>query len=257
MLIAQGKILYFNEAQLAVDYFGGIGYKCPDMTNPADFFMNIMSCENPNEIESDASNGVIKTEAEILKEFSKKINYLNEEYQKSSLKNDYAYVSPQVSEIHPTEISATYAPWLYQLALLAHRSLVNVARLPQASIVKLISTAVTGLFIDILFQEMKGTMEGVQNRNGCMFFICTAISFNAIQGIILLFPEERPVFLREVNNKMYSVSAYFFGKLISEIPATIIAPILHASVIYFFVGLNQVTPWKFPTHSKFISLTNL
>lgn len=130
MLIAQGKILYFNEAQLAVDYFNGIGYKCPDMTNPADFFMNIMSCENPNEIESDSSNGVLKTEAEILREFSKKINYLNDQYQQSSLKNDHAFVSPQVQEIHPTEISGTYAPWLYQLILLAQRSLLNVARLP-------------------------------------------------------------------------------------------------------------------------------
>ena len=31
-----------------------------------------------------------------------------------------------------------------------------------------------------------------------------------IQNIILIFPDERPVFLREVNNNMYSVSAYFF-----------------------------------------------
>ena len=49
MLISSGKILYFNEAHLACDYFAGIGYKCPDTSNPADYFMIIMSEENPND----------------------------------------------------------------------------------------------------------------------------------------------------------------------------------------------------------------
>jgi ABC-type multidrug transport system permease subunit len=97
---------------------------------------------------------------------------------------------------------------------------------------------------------MKGTMEGVQNRNGCLFFICGAISFCAINGVILLFPEERPVFLREVNNKMYTVSAYFFGKILSEMPAAIIVPVVHASCLYFFIGFNTTNPWAFPIHCK-------
>ena len=29
------------------------------------------------------------------------------------------------------------------------------------------------------------------------------VAFNAIQNVILIFPDERPVFLREVNNNMY------------------------------------------------------
>lgn len=46
MLMAMGKIIYFNEARLAVDYFAGIGYKCPELSNPADYFMSIMSIES-------------------------------------------------------------------------------------------------------------------------------------------------------------------------------------------------------------------
>ena len=43
MLIAQGKIIYFNEASSAVEYFGSIGREVPELTNPADYFMTIMS----------------------------------------------------------------------------------------------------------------------------------------------------------------------------------------------------------------------
>jgi hypothetical protein len=40
-----GKIIFYNEARLAVDYFTRINYKCPDFCNPADYFMSIMSIE--------------------------------------------------------------------------------------------------------------------------------------------------------------------------------------------------------------------
>ena len=67
------------------------------------------------------------------------------------MKNDYAYVSPNVTEIHSTEISETLAPWLYQLMLLAKRSWLNNMRLPDATIVKVSAVIATAIFIDILF----------------------------------------------------------------------------------------------------------
>ena len=45
MLLAKGKIIYYNEARYAVDYFASINYKCPSLSNPADYFMAIMSLE--------------------------------------------------------------------------------------------------------------------------------------------------------------------------------------------------------------------
>jgi energy-coupling factor transporter ATP-binding protein EcfA2 len=45
MLMAKGRIIYFNEARLAVDHFAAIGYKCPELSNPSDYFMSIMSIE--------------------------------------------------------------------------------------------------------------------------------------------------------------------------------------------------------------------
>ena len=45
MLLAQGKTLFFNHANLAVDYFSKIGFQTPQLSNPADYFMSIMSIE--------------------------------------------------------------------------------------------------------------------------------------------------------------------------------------------------------------------
>ena len=48
MLLAQGKVIYFNEARFSVDYFASLGpqFKCPELSNPADHFMTIMSIES-------------------------------------------------------------------------------------------------------------------------------------------------------------------------------------------------------------------
>ena len=54
LLISCGKILYFNDREKAVGYFSSINFKVPDLTNPADYFMSIMSIESL-ETEEDAN----------------------------------------------------------------------------------------------------------------------------------------------------------------------------------------------------------
>lgn len=64
------------------------------------------------------------------------------------------------------------------------------------------------------------------------------ITMNAIQNVILIFPDERPVFLREVNNNMYKVGPYFWAKITSEMPFSIMMPSVFGCITYFTVGLN-------------------
>jgi len=66
MLMAMGKIIYFNEARLSVDYFAGIGYKCPELSNPADYFMSIMSIETLEQNDNEEAKEAPKTQVEIF-----------------------------------------------------------------------------------------------------------------------------------------------------------------------------------------------
>ena len=128
-------------------------------------------------------------------------------------------------------------------------------RLPQSTYVKFIVTILSAMFTVILFYnglngEYVGRIQGVMNRNGCLFFMILAIAFNAIQHVILIFPDERPVFLREVNNNMYSVTPYFLAKQISELPLNILTPIVFGAMCYFLIGLNSTHPYNFWVFSK-------
>jgi ABC-type multidrug transport system permease subunit len=94
------------------------------------------------------------------------------------------------------------------------------------------------------------TFTGVRNRNGVLFFISAASGFISAQYVILVFPHERPIFLREIGSNMYSVGPYFLGRFIAELPGAIIAPVVFGSIIYPIVGLNTVYAWKFPLFRK-------
>lgn len=56
---------------------------------------------------------------------------------------------------------------------------------------------------------------------------------------------------------MYHVSAYFFGKVIAEIPASIITPVLFGSIIYFAIGLSTVYAYTFPLFCKLFNEVHL
>jgi ATP-binding cassette subfamily G (WHITE) protein 2 len=60
----------------------------------------------------------------------------------------------------------------------------------------------------------------------------------SFQPVILTFSEERLVFLKEVNGKLYGVTSYFLGKTIPEIIPIVLMPILMGIIVYWMVGLN-------------------
>lgn len=65
-----------------------------------------------------------------------------------------------------------------------------------------------------------------------------------LMGCILIFQEERPVFLREQANKMYNVGPYFISKVGIEFPIQMFTPMVWWIVTYFGVGLT-ITAGRF------------
>jgi len=71
---------------------------------------------------------------------------------------------------------------------------------------------------------------------GASFFIAINSLMTAFMGTIGLFQSERPVFLREQANSMYSVGAYFNAKTLTEIPLTSLTPMIYTIIVYFGIG---------------------
>lgn len=136
---------------------------------------------------------------------------------------------------------AVRTSFCYQFKLLARRNFLNILRLPQTSYVKLAVTVLTASFAVLLFYGSGkiNNNQGMQDVQGSLFFVTMNISFNAIQNVILIFPDERPVFLREVNNNMYKSTPYFWAKIVSELPFSIFTPTIYGCIIFYAIGYNQ------------------
>lgn len=157
VLLAKGKIVFFNEAKYSVDYFGSIGFQCPDLSNPADFFMSMMSIES---IENDATaetGSFMHDRARIEEIYKETINLLVTKYYESDLCCDHKVKHPECLPITDSKDSAPQTSFCYQFGLLARRNFSNIIRLPQTSYVKLITTVLTASFASILFWNTQQT----------------------------------------------------------------------------------------------------
>jgi hypothetical protein len=63
--------------------------------------------------------------------------------------------------------------------------------------------------------------------------------------VILTFPREREIFLKEYSNNMYSVPAYYFAKSLSELPFQFIPPFFYSVLVYWTIGANTSTFSRF------------
>lgn len=86
----------------------------------------------------------------------------------------------------------------------------------------------------------------ITNRFGCLFFVAINQFMMSMQPVILTFPTERALFLKEENSRMYTVSAYYFGRSFTEFPTLLLFPTIFSLISYWMVGFNMHEPYKFP-----------
>lgn len=87
MLLAKGKIIFFNQANKAVDYFAGINYTCPELSNPSDYFMSIMSIETIEQEVQEQDPGRSDKNT-VMELYTQRIQFFSQQYERSGLRND-------------------------------------------------------------------------------------------------------------------------------------------------------------------------
>jgi ABC-type multidrug transport system permease subunit len=94
-----------------------------------------------------------------------------------------------------------------------------------------------------MFNDLSNDMQGIQSKNGLIYFILIAQSFLPMQNMLLisnlyLVPLEKNVLFKENSENMYRMSSYFISKTISELPLQILLGLLFTLGLYWAVDLN-------------------
>ncbi|EPZ33247.1 ABC transporter domain-containing protein [Rozella allomycis CSF55] len=129
------------------------------------------------------------------------------------------------------------ASYFTQISILSGRTLLNLYRNPFLLFSHYLISMVLAVFTGFLFWQVSNDLPGVQNRLGCLFFICAFFGLSSLTSLELFAPE-RLLFTRERSNGFYSPSAYFVTKILFDIiPLRTVPPLLFGSIVYYMVGL--------------------
>ena len=131
------------------------------------------------------------------------------------------------------------APFLKQFSELTKRGWVNHIRNPLTFRARMGQTIIMSILTGLVYLRLGYDQVNISDRIGALFFMSLTQIMANLNGVLLTFPLERALLVREYSNGMYSVSAYYLGKFISTLPFDIFFPVVFSCVVYWLVGLNS------------------
>ena len=166
--MAGGRTLYFNDASKSVNRFKSIEYTCPELTNPADYFMTMMSIESYDDRVSGGVDELVRTRKKIEENYKQKITYIADKYDESELKIDTDDMHPNALEL---EIKQIYRTNIFiQFWYLLIRSLLETIRIPLKSLVNISTTIFLAVLSVIVHRQVGNDCDSIQNRESLIFF---------------------------------------------------------------------------------------
>jgi len=269
VLLSRGRLVFSGSTKDLMQHLESLSYPCPELTNPADFALDVSSVDLRSPEKEQISRERVRFLVEAFAATQKKLTSGT-----SSAPNDVADVESGVRSIElvdqpppplsmlttssssaglnvvddghvdagalvPVFVSKEH-PLHYTLPLLLHRSFINQKRQPA-----LMSTRVSqGLFFALIlccfYAPVGHDQNSIQNRIGCLYMI-TSLTFIGMLNCIAVFPLERDVFYREYMDGGYAMSAFFLTYFLLALPFLIISATSLGVLLTYAIGLQVLT----------------
>jgi len=226
IFLARGEIVYAGPTSGLAAAFAHAGFPIPPNYNPSDFVMYKLQMETQEAlrkvrafnlaalpVESKAAG----KETEVRSEKQKAIAYL---------------ASNGLCASRHIE-----GGWLLQLWLLLRREMLNVTRNRGGLIARYSIPIFLNLLYGLIYMN-SGVGEDITTHYGALVQIFIGAMFGSAQPMILAFPLERPIFLREYATNTYSGSAYFVSKMAVELPLSLVSAVIALLITYWLIAFQ-------------------
>lgn len=229
LVVADGHIIYHGGPYDAITWFERIGYKFPEYGNPADSVMRYVSLKRKDK----------KTDEE-----QKNYDIMLGAYKQNKHEIQAGKTTETLLPL-PKDVEKQRASFGLQFRCLLKRGIDKVVRDPVQSRSKIGAGIVLGLLCMILFWDLSKSTKGLENREGFFFFSVAIWIVQGLTGVILAFPVQRAVFLKEQTSRMYDILPYFISKQIPELVFEIASVAVFSLTVYWSIGLNTNKDDKF------------
>jgi len=263
LLAPGGKMCYAGDRKNATTYFKHIGYECPSDTNPAEYFIDLVTIDT-----DDPAQGLID---------ETRINWLHHQFLHSCI-TDNIWPSPSSEERdiikHQTHTNRDITnsgtdgrfPSLSSLLRNKLRGVANTANRFGALLLRSwrqnvrdtntillrlgASVLQAGLFASIFpsVRDGKSLPKSIADRVALLSFGVINMSIMALMKTLVLFANERSVVVREQMRCDYYSLEYLLAKVVAEIPLDTSFAMVFAVVLKRLTGLRTSTATLIKTY---------
>ncbi|KAL0491943.1 ATP-binding cassette, subfamily G [Acrasis kona] len=239
LLLARGRIAYFGQANMAVNYFSAMGYKCPSSYNPADFFIDLVSEVKvlpiiADEVMSAEKRKRRETRLMDMDRVSKVLQHWDDE----DVIDVSSPLSPRLEDIMEEKLKSYRVGYKMQFFTLLTRQFINVSRDSAATFARAIQAFILSVVVGLLFFRLDTTQSRIQDRIGVIYFVIVNQTTSTFALTLNLFTRNKALYMRERGSKMYHASTYFLANSLAELPNTIFFNVLYGIIVYWMAGLN-------------------
>ncbi|XP_041029933.1 ABC transporter G family member 27-like isoform X3 [Carcharodon carcharias] len=248
LLMSEGEIAYYGASSKILEFFAALGLYCTPHYNPADFILDKVkeSSEVRRRIVASA-NELRKTslESPLDPEFTddpdeKRPNGLTIKKEGQWKLSKYALKQGEYSVALEKDSSRKWPSSFWtQYSTLTSRNF-KQQRAVILSWLNIVQTLTMAFVPGIIWWQLPKVEEQIYARSGLIYFILLYWAFTPIFHTLSTFPLERPVINKERLSGSYRLSAYYLAKMTSELPLTIIQPLISLTIAFWMGGLNGV-----------------
>ena len=212
IFLSEGTLVYDGRVEDMGDYFDYIEKPCPNNYNPADHMLFLLQT------------------TQDIKDLTQLVIQQPDNYEKKEV----------IQDKKELEIK-TKCTMKKQIKELMSREVKNLYRAKTAIIIRFIVTIFLNTLYALIFLD-RGRINkndyNLESHFGALANLSISAMFSAVQPILLTFPIERPVFLREYSSGFYSVFTYFLSKTFIELFLNFIFTFVMMIITYWAIGFN-------------------
>ncbi|XP_063683451.1 ATP-binding cassette sub-family G member 8-like [Bolinopsis microptera] len=262
-ILSDGHVVYAGQAKAMLDYFTLIGYPCPPLTNPCDFYIDLTTIDHRHKeneaVSRERMNKLLRLFQEATTDVpsgmytSAKISLGSSVESESDSNSRHSQISQSLTD-GDSGLGITFdeppkgsdsKSLVRQFRILIVRAFKNELKGYSSLLIQAIEALFMSIMIGCIFINLGFDQISVRDRVGLFFIMGGLYPFIVILDTIAKFNAEREIFYREMEDGLYTTGPYFFSKVLSTLPFHTAFLVLYTVPMYWLAGLQ-------PTIGKFL-----
>ncbi|GFO03833.1 ATP-binding cassette sub-family g member 8-like [Plakobranchus ocellatus] len=255
MILSSGSVVYDGPANQMVDYFTSLGFPCPEHTNPCDFYIDLATVDPTSREREQKSREIIHSlhdafsasahaSAEVVSfvdsdEVQKSMDLVRSRSPLAFEDNDKACTKDLRDLLRAYEMQRDTPGYFKQFFVILVRFL-RVSSDDYPSILsKVIHALLMSVLLGTIYVDLKLDEQSVRDWFGIMFMSTVMYPYMVILGLTKQCHEERRFLYFELQDKLYSPVAYYFARILGEIPFHLVYIFFYCIPLYTIAGLKM------------------